>query len=400
MYKHYSIVLRDYQEDLNQKWFLELYFTDPVTNQTIRRQIRGYINKGTTARERRQIARITKEELIKKLDNGWSPVSEELVFYNFSQALDYALTKCVVSKRTIQGYRSCIKQIKSGAEKLGIDLLHVRMISRRHIKLILDKCRELHNWSNHAYNKYLGYLSALFSRLEEYEVIKSNPVSKIKTLPLVETDKFLTLDDWEKRKLRTELTRIHPNFFTFLMVIYHTGMRPNEVRCLKIRDLNMERRVIMIYPDLEERNSKTNNIRVVPINNHLYELLQNHIAGHENDDLYLFGPPKDSYVIQYGVHVKKQYKCSHKMYFGVSDKRIKRDTATKLWKSLVMDNLGIKKHMYALKHTGADDKILAGVPLDALKTMYGHTSKRMTEKYARKVKEVYQKQIVDGSPDF
>lgn len=162
----------------------------------------------------------------------------------------------------------------------------------------------------------------------------------------------------------------------------------------------MERRIIMIYPDLEERNSKTNNIRVVPVNNHLYELLKNHIAGHENGDLYLFGPPADSYVVQYGVQVKKQYKCSHKLYFCVSDKRIKRDTATKLWKSLVMDNLGIKKHMYALKHTGADDKILAGVPLDALKTMYGHTSKRMTEKYARKVKEVYQKQIVDGSPDF
>jgi len=48
-----------------------------------------------------------------------------------------------------------------------------------------------------------------------------------------------------------------------------------------------------------------------------------------------------------------------------------------------MKKLGIEKHQYALKHTGADDKILAGVPLEALRDLYGHSSKLMTEKYAR-----------------
>lgn len=62
--------------------------------------------------------------------------------------------------------------------------------------------------------------------------------------------------------------------------------------------------------------------------------------------------------------------------------------------------LGINKHLYALKHTGADDKILAGIELDALRELYGHTSKLMTERYARKVKDIYRAQIVQKSPSF
>lgn len=45
-------------------------------------------------------------------------------------------------------------------------------------------------------------------------------------------------------------------------------------------------------------------------------------------------------------------------------------------------------------------KILAGMDLDALRELYGHTSKLMTVKYATIVKEVYRKQIMENSPDF
>lgn len=42
----------------------------------------------------------------------------------------------------------------------------------------------------------------------------------------------------------------------------------------------------------------------------------------------------------------------------------------------------------------------AGMDLDALRELYGHTSKLMTTKYATVVKEVYRKQIMELSPDF
>ena len=48
----------------------------------------------------------------------------------------------------------------------------------------------------------------------------------------------------------------------------------------------------------------------------------------------------------------------------------------------------------------ANAKILAGMDLDALRELYGHTSKLMTTKYATVVKEVYRKQIMENSPDY
>ncbi len=53
-----------------------------------------------------------------------------------------------------------------------------------------------------------------------------------------------------------------------------------------------------------------------------------------------------------------------------------------------------------MKHTGCDDKILAGIDLDALKELYGHSSKYMTENYASVLKQVNRKKIVKLSPSF
>lgn len=90
----------------------------------------------------------------------------------------------------------------------------------------------------------------------------------------------------------------------------------------------------------------------------------------------------------------------HPDYFKPSTTQIKRDTVTKLWKKIVKDKLGIDKYQYALKHSGANDKIMAGIEIDALQELYGHSSKLMTVKYATKVKELYKKQIIDLSPSF
>ncbi len=77
-----------------------------------------------------------------------------------------------------------------------------------------------------------------------------------------------------------------------------------------------------------------------------------------------------------------------------------KELVTKLWKSHVIDSLGINKYMYSMKHSGADEKILSGISLDALQDMYGHSSKLMTKKYITKLKEVYHREIISKSTDF
>lgn len=85
--------------------------------------------------------------------------------------------------------------------------------------------------------------------------------------------------------------------------------------------------------------------------------------------------------------------------FIPSPDNLHSDTATKLWRKLVKTELGINVNIYSEKHRGANKKILAGIDLDALKELYGHTSKLTTLTYAKVVKEVNRKQIMEKLPD-
>lgn len=67
---------------------------------------------------------------------------------------------------------------------------------------------------------------------------------------------------------------------------------------------------------------------------------------------------------------------------------------------LVETELNISVDMYSLKHLGANKKILAGIELDALRELYGHTFKMMTLRYAKVVKEVNRQPFLEKSPDF
>lgn len=73
---------------------------------------------------------------------------------------------------------------------------------------------------------------------------------------------------------------------------------------------------------------------------------------------------------------------------------------TNWWRKLVIEGLGIDCKMYSLKHKGADDKIKAGIDLDALRHLYGHGSKQMTEYYARGLREAYKQQIIRLAPSI
>ena len=94
-----------------------------------------------------------------------------------------------------------------------------------------------------------------------------------------------------------------------------------------------------------------------------------------------------------------------KGYLTPNPARIKRDTVTKLWKKLIIDEpptgLGIKKYLYAAKHTGTDDKTDAGLELKDIQYLYGHKSEAMTERYNKRKRLIEaKKEILEKSPGF
>ena len=395
-------------------WYVWFRFLDEKTN-TRKLIIKkcGVNNKNLPTRERiAQLNALKKAIKFKLEEQGWNPIDntypyktpeqlqmEKLMDMGLNEALDFALSKCNVATKTKLDYGTTLRFVKLGSEQIGLSRLKIIEVKRQHIKQLLEHIKKDRKWSNKAYNKNKGYLSAIVDRLMDWDIIETNPVRNIKSLPTTETEKFLPLTVDEKKIIQEYLFLHHYGFFVFLMVIYHTGIRPKEALALKIKDISSDLSEILIIPDLISENSKTKKVRRVPINQHLQLLLRELQLQDHDKDFFVFGSP---FVLRNSNNSKSVYGrgAMHAEYFKPSVNQVKRDTATKLWKAIVKDKLGIDKYQYALKHSGANDKILAGIEIDALQELYGHSSKLMTAKYATKIKEVYKKQIIDLSPSF
>jgi integrase len=410
--------------DMHKPWFVQFRFYDTEKKKWILKTYKKGINYIKKYRDRLSTVNGLKDALLKQLEKGWNPITNTMPVEQiinpldnsianlpFSKALTHALNECKVSPGTKKEYRLTVNHLHPILKKVTVPMqegeCHVDFsvipagqIKKYHIKLIMEEAfREL-KWSNNNWNKHLGNLQCVLARLVDSDVYEHNPAHDIKYLEVVESNKFEPLNETDKKKIRDDIFLHHFGFYVYLMTLYHAGLRPFEALALRIPDVDLERRLIKIIPDPSKNNSKTRNVRPVPLNDDLYVLLKVWIEGSADPNYFLFGSPYGSGKGNRGSAKGGFTGAMHPDYFQPSNTQIKRDTVTRLWKKLLVNKLGVKKYMYALKHTGGDDKIVAGVDLDALRDLYGHQSKRMSERYAKRIKEVYKNEIIKKSPSF
>lgn len=332
------------------------------------------------------------EALHDKLKIGWNPnvsdVQNEHLNLSIIEALEYALNKKkgALADKSFSGYTSTFNFFKSAAEELKLHLLPIIDVKRVHVKTILEKIKKDRSWSNKAYNKNLGYIKAIFSELIQWDILENNPAYKINSLPVGEVMANIPATDQEVEKIKEKLLSVFPNFYDFIVTIFHTGIRPDELLHVKIKMVNLDKREINLPPEI----TKTDIYRNVPINNHLLDIFDKMNIEQYDENYFLFGSIRE--FSNRGLKAEKD--------FTPGPNRLKADTATKLWRKLIKKELGISANLYSMKHLGGDKKILAGIDLDSLRELYGHTSKRMTARYAKVVKDVYRNNIIEKSPAF
>ncbi len=339
----------------------------------------------------------------------------------FRDAMDFALEKKRpdLAKKSYQDYKNILCITKNMAEITGLAFLQASKINRVHILILLEEMNKARKWSNHRHNMYLGCIRSMFTVLVKWLVIEHNPATLIEEKQITESNKYASFTEDEKKKISDQLLKKHEKFFNFVQVIYQTGIRPKELLALKVEAVDLKRRVITIIPNFDEENSKTKFIRPVPIPDVLIPILKSLRLEQYPKNFFVFGSPFEPgkgnrgagsmrYTKAQRLGLTFQPPCGKQGamrddYFIPSPYKGSRDTVTRLWKRLIKDEatgLGINKCLYAAKHTGADDKILAGIDLDSLRNMYGHRSKYMTEIYAKQVTELYNSEIMSKSPAF
>jgi integrase len=389
------------------------------------RKLREGINREHDKKKRKSLAEGLAEARLQWLKWGWNPIIDpEFKLRNvqkatvealgFSAAMDFALSKKKLAKKSRLDYANVLKHIKDVAKKTGFSEIPISQFEPFHVLELMDRVTQERSLSNNSYNKYLDVMRTMFTVLKRRQVVKYNPASDLEHFKVAESNKYVSLTPEEKETITEELYTKHFNFFVYIQVLYHTGIRPKEILALRISDVDLGKQLITIAPDIAQENSKTTALRHVAISNQLLPYLKAMCFENFPSSYYVFGSPfgpggnRGSVAwVSVGKSADgKKTGLSGAMrpdYFKPSPNHIKRDTVTRFWNKLVMDpfnGLGINKHLYALKHTGADDKILAGIDLDALRELYGHKSKLMTETYAKKVREVNRKQIIENAPAF
>lgn len=353
------------------------------------------INYIKDLKKRQEEAELICQGLHLKLKKDWNPLVPDFEenlgnTLTIGQALDFSVEKKTennISKSTIDDYKLTVKWAKTAIKKLNLGNLMICELKRIHVKTIMGQIKKDRSWSNHAYNKNFGYFRAILGELIEWEIIEFNPASNIKSLKVDEQNSNVPASDREAALIKEHLKKKFHSFYLFNSMLFHTGIRPEEILQITIGMIDMDENVINIPPEI----TKTGRYRLVPINRFLKSDLESMNLRDHPKSYFVFGTRRGG-CRNRGVKPDTD--------FIPAPDNLHSNTATKLWRILVKDELGIKVNLYSEKHRGANKKILAGMDLDSLRELYGHTSKLMTEKYAKVVKEVYRKQIMENSPDF
>lgn len=359
------------------EWVVEYSIQHPDTEEWHRfKERKGLNKKGVLKKDREKNAADLINSILNNLKAGninpWAVV-EPVAVLDVKSALLSALEykKPDVEESTHTEYKYSLDAFLRSCDALQYSSINITQFKRRHIVNALDHLRATGK-SDYRWNITKARISALLTVLMEREIIEFNPSFRaIKSKVLPEPTKFDPPTDEEKARIDRHLYNNHRRLFVFKSLIYTAGIRPGEILTIQILRINLE----SDYIDIPAKDTKVKRYsKRIPITPDMKELLIEHIKGAAPTD-YLFskmlkpGPKKISYpAVDYH------------------------------WEKSVKIELGINRNLYAEKHRGTDDKLLSGIELDDLRQIYGHTNKRMTEKYASTLKSKAHEEIKKKSP--
>lgn len=368
------------------KKFYEVFFLVYVGKEKISKRFKKGINDQRTPGQRKAYAEADAYKLWEALQMGWNPL--EVPYPIFAEeanrqrvmTLNEAIDLCLAEKRkslekgSHYNYKSTAEAIKKTAIKTGYAEKRITEIERKDIRVIIAEAKEQYDWSAKARNQYLGILKSLLTVLIDKDILIINPAHKIKKEKQPERTTYKRVSEEDRNRIARHLSSHAPQFMDFLCFVYDTGIRPKELHLIQTRDINLTKREIRVRAEV----AKTDKERMVPITDDMLTILINRDVNNLPADWFLFSSSK--------------FNPGPVAYWPSAGRR--------WWKKLVQEGLGIDAKLYGLKHTGGDAKLLAGIDTRTLKSLYGHSSEQMTEKYLEELQEIHKQKIIANAPSF
>lgn len=239
----------------------------------------------------------------------------------------------------------------------------IRIIGDKHLKLInakdieIYKSKRLEDVSPSTVNIDLTTLKAIFNIAIRFNWLNNNPVDQIKKLKINDKERYSFNND----EITIILNNIqNTDLKNIVLFGLKTGCRLNEILNLQISDINLLEGEINIR-NKSDFSTKTGKMRIIPISTDLNELLNSIIEKKDN-------------ILQMNEGEKYLF---HKNGF-----RFNKDYISKGFKKCLR-KLGFpeKFHFHCLRHTFITNLIKAGVNINYVKALAGHSDITTTEYY-------------------
>ncbi|PIB31426.1 tyrosine-type recombinase/integrase [Maribacter sp. 4G9] len=243
--------------DLSKRWYVYYSFEHPTKkddkgNPVLKRQtsITLKVNQGYKAKKERLFhLQLIRDALHQMLKDGYSPYIEKvdgkIMAYTAESALDFALKlkKSLLSETSIRDYRSRLGRFKGYLKEHGLLQRNILDIDKKVVNGHLNEIQKTSSARNRNNTKVV--LGALFSVLEDNEIIPRNfihNIKKLKTNP--KRNKTYSLDIVDG--LYDFLKDNDPQLLFFIKMISYNFLRPIEVCRLKVGDINIGQKELQV----------------------------------------------------------------------------------------------------------------------------------------------------------
>lgn len=347
---------------LKGQWYVyySVLGTDATGKQVwVRKILKKGINRLKTVTARRAYGRELIQAVNQLLKEDWNPLrSTSEKFIPLTDCLDvYVKQKERFSRRRWQAYKYSADLIKKWLKKESMSYIlpedFTPVLCRRLCNYLLEDKK----YKGSTFNDHRKNFIALFNAMMDEEVITKNPFKKISPVR-AEVGMNVPFTPKELKKINETLILKNYRLYLFTQFIYFCYIRPIEILRLKVSNINVKDRQIMVYGN-QSKNAKQ---QAVEIPDSFLPIVREMKLEDYPGEYYLFGKN-----------------------LVPSEKPFSRNTVSKYFKVQVKDEFKLSKEktLYSFKHTGCCAAYNEGIPMLNIMRQCRHHSISETENYLR-----------------
>lgn len=348
--------------------YVYFYVIDPqsvIDGRPRLKRIRTKFNDYKSAKERDAAALRFRDEINRKLSEGWNPLIDndskkswsttKSALESYERYLKKLYADGSIKARTIEDYQSRLKRLYEYMQHHPLTYIH--MMDRTYIEGYLEYLYVERGCLPRSRNNHLTWLTLLGNYFVGKGYLPVNPCNGIKNLK-EGVKKRKALSESDRLRLFTWLERNDKAFLLACQMMYYTLIRPIELSKLRVGDIDLKLQTVFVSAEI----SKNRHDGVVTLPEVLVKTIQ---------QLHIIDCPKNFYL--FGEK------------FIPAEKPLRKPNEfAKRWQKVRKElNFPDYYQFYSLKDTGITDMINK-VGLNIAKDQARHSSVAITNFYASK----------------